>query len=120
LLAALQNGYTGSRRNIDAAIAALQAGDDPATRAARQAVADAEAGRTAVEAQAIAAVSAELSARASEMATGLQRNAEAAQFGVASAAFFRAIDGTRAVGDAGSAAGRVGAAPRNGTPDRRR
>ena len=68
---------------------------------------------------------AELSARATEMITGLQRNGEAAQFGVASAAFFRAIDATRAVGGAGSG-GRVGTpadaspASRNRAPERRR
>lgn len=133
LLAELQGSYSGSRRDIDAALAALRGGDGPAARAARQALAEAEARRTSIEGEAIAAVSAELSARATEMVAGLQRNAEAAQFGVASAAFFRAIDGTRAVGDAGAAAGRAGAtadtqaaasppatARRNATPQRRR
>jgi hypothetical protein len=97
-LTELQNSYAGSRRGIDDALAALRSGDAPATRAARQALADAEARRAASEAQVIAAVSAELNARASLLAQGLQHNAEAAQFGTASAAFFRAIDGTRALG----------------------
>jgi tetratricopeptide (TPR) repeat protein len=94
----LQGGYAGSRRGIDEALAALRRGDGPAARAARQALADAEARRSVAEGQAIAAVSAELSARATALAQGLQHNAEAAQFGIASAAFFRAIDGTRALG----------------------
>jgi len=125
LLVELQGSYTGSRREIDAAVAALRSGDGPAARAARQALTDAEARRTTVENEAIAAVTAELSARATEMITGLQRNGEAAQFGVASAAFFRAIDATRAVGGAGSG-GRVGTpadaspASRNRAPERRR
>jgi hypothetical protein len=49
------------------------------------------------------------------MVAALQRNTEAAQFGTASAAFFRAIDGTRALGGTGTA-GTV----RNPAPDRRR
>jgi outer membrane protein assembly factor BamD (BamD/ComL family) len=123
LLAELQAGYTGSRREIDAALAVLRAGDDGDTRAARQAVSEAEGRRTAVEGEAVAAVTAELLARAAEMVAGLQRNAEAAQFGVASAAFFRAIDGTRAVGDASAGAGAAAATsglPRTTAPDRRR
>jgi len=64
---------------------------------------------------AVAAVNAELSARAGRLIADLQRNTEAAQFGVASAAFFRAIDETRAVGGAGS-----GGSSRNRDPERRR
>ena len=98
-LTELQNTYAGSRRGIGDALAMLQAGDGPAAKAARQALADAEARRAVAENQVIAAISAELNARASTLAQGLQHNAEAAQFGMASAAFFRAIDGTRALGD---------------------
>jgi hypothetical protein len=114
LLAELQGSYNRSRGDIDAALAALRGGDGPAARAARQALTDAEARRTSVETEAIAAVTAELSARATELIAGLQRNSEAAQFGIASAAFFRAIDGTRAVGDAGTG-GRTGT-PNDATP----
>ena len=119
LLAELQGSYSASRRDLDAALAALRGGDGPAARAARQALAEAESRRTTIEAEALTAVTAELSARATELIAGLQRSAEAAQFGVASAAFFRAIDATRAVGDAGSAGNRVGAS-RNASPERRR
>jgi hypothetical protein len=63
----------------------------------------------------VAAVNAELSARAGRLIADLQRNTEAAQFGVASAAFFRAIDETRAVGGAGS-----GGSSRPRDPERRR
>lgn len=119
LLVELQGSYAASRRDLDAALVALRGGDGPAARAARQALVDAEARRTTIEAEALAAVTAELSARATELIASLQRSAEAAQFGVASAAFFRAIDATRAVGDAGSPGNRAGTA-RNASPERRR
>jgi tetratricopeptide (TPR) repeat protein len=115
VLAALQASYSGSRRDVDAALAALRGGDGPAVRHARQALSDAESRRSAAETEVIAAVTAELSARANEMVATLQRSTEAAQFGVASAAFFRAIDGTRVLGGAGN----VGAV-RSPAPDRRR
>jgi outer membrane protein assembly factor BamD (BamD/ComL family) len=104
-LVALQSSYSGSRRDLDASLNALRNGDGPAARAARQALTEAEGRRTVAESEAIAAVSAELSARASELVASLQKNTEAAQFGIASAAFFRAIDTQRAVGDAGRGGG---------------
>ena len=115
MLADLQRSYGASRRDVDIALVALRGGDAPATRAARQALSDAEGRRTMIEGEVIAAVSAELTARANEMMAGLQRSTEAAQFGTASAAFFRAIDGTRAVGGAGTAG-----ATRSAAPERRR
>ena len=99
-LTELQNTFAGSRRGIDDALSLLRNGDGPEVTAARRALTGAETRRTAAEAQVIAAVSAELNARASALAQGLQHSAEAAQFGTASAAFFRAIDGTRALGGA--------------------
>ena len=111
----VQGTYSGSRRAVDEALAALRNGDGPSARAARQALADAEARRSAVEGEVIAAVSAELSARASALVAGLQYSAEAAQFGMASAAFFRAIDATRAVGGGGTVGG-----DRRVAPDQRR
>jgi tetratricopeptide (TPR) repeat protein len=114
-LATLQSAYSGSRTGVAAALTALRAGDSPDVQRARQALADAESRRASAESEAIAAVNAELSARAEELVASLQRSTEAAQFGVASAAFFRAIDGTRTVGGAGS----VGAS-RVPAPERRR
>ena len=115
ILADLQGSYSRSRADIAGALTALRGGDSPATRAARQALSDAEARRTTIEGEVIAAVTAELTARANEMVASLQRNAEAARFGTASAAFFRAIDGTRAVGGTGTAG-----AARTVAPERRR
>ena len=114
-LATLQTSYSGSRAGIATALTALRGGDSPDVQRARQALSDAESRQRAAEGEAIAAVNAELSARAEEMIANLQRNTEAAQFGVASSAFFRAIDGTRAVGGAGS----VGSS-RVPAPERRR
>ena len=98
VLAELQNSYGSSRRDIASVLSLLRGGDAPATSAARKALADAEARRASIEGEVMAAVTAELSARAEELVTALQRDVEAAQFGVASATFFRAIDGTRTVG----------------------
>jgi len=111
----LQGSYSRSRADIAGALTALRGGDAPATRAARQALTDAEARRTTIEGEVIAAVTAELTARANEMVASLQRNTEAAQFGTASAAFFRAVDSKRAVGGTGTAG-----AARNVAPERRR
>jgi len=115
VLAAMQTSYTGSRRDVDAALGTVRGGDTPEVQRARQALADAESRRTAAEGQAVAAVSAELSARAGRLIADLQRNTEAAEFGVASAAFFRAIDEGRAVGGSGS-----GGSSRSRDPERRR
>jgi len=114
-LAAMQSSYTASRRDVDAALSGLHAGDSPAVQRARQALADAESRRSAVESEAVAAVNTELSARAEKLVADLRRSTEAAQFGVASTAFFRAIDGTRAVGETGSSG-----SPRPPAPERRR
>ena len=124
VLGELQGSYGVSRSGLASALSALRSGDGPAVSAARRALSDAEARRTSVEGEVIAAVTAELSARAGELVTALQRGTEAANFGLASATFFRAIDGTRSVGDAGTAARAVGATtatgggnvPRNARP----
>jgi hypothetical protein len=111
----MQSSYAGSRRDVDAALGTLHSGDTPEVQRARQSLADAESRRSAAEGDAVAAVNAELSARAGRLIADLQRNTEAAQFGVASATFFRAIDEPRAAGGAGSAG-----SSRNRNPERRR
>jgi outer membrane protein assembly factor BamD (BamD/ComL family) len=118
-LAALESSYLGSRRELDASLNALRNGDGPAARAARQAQSVAEGRRTDAESEAIAAVTAELSARASEIVASLQKSTEAAEFGIASAAFFRAIDTQRAVGNAGTSGGTPAPARTAARPERR-
>ncbi len=78
------------------------------------AIASAESGRSAAEAQLVAAVEGELTGRANEMIAQLGRDVEAATFGTASTSFFHAIDqgqkgttGTAGTGSA-SAGGRSG------------
>jgi len=114
-LAAMRSSYAASRHDVDAALSSLRTADGPDVQRARQALADAESRRSAAEGEAIAAVNAELSVRAEKLVADLRRSTEAAQFGVASAAFFRAIDGNRAVGETGGAG-----SPPPPTPERRR
>ena len=68
------------------------------------------------EAQLIAVVSSELNARATEMIAELRRDGEAAEFGSASASFFKALDAgkttTSGTGSAGSPATVVAAPQR--------
>jgi hypothetical protein len=84
----------------------------------RAAIASAEAQRTAAEARLVAVVDTELRARANEMLTTLRRDVEAAEFGSASALFFKTLDAERrsnATGttDASGAARRVPSNPTN-------
>ena len=115
LVTGVQGSYGSARRDVASALAALRSGDGPAVSAARRALADAEARRTTVEGEVIAAVTAELSARAGEMVAALKRDTEAASFGLASATFFRAIDATKSGGgDEGASARSLGAAATTG------
>ena len=108
LLGQTQAALASTQQAINAEIARLQSGDPAGASALRSALASAEARRTAAESQLIAVVSAELNARATEMIADLRRDGEAAEFGSASASFFKAIDagttGTSGSGTSGSAA----------------
>lgn len=114
LLAEAQNASTTAQQLIAAEIARLQSND--ATAAYRSTLASAEARRMAVEAQLVAVVERELSARAGEMVADLRRDTEAAEFGSASALFFQALDAGNAPRGAGTS-GTTGALPStSGTP----
>lgn len=108
LLTQTQNALASTQKAIDDEIARLKAGDPTGASALRSAMASAEARRSAAEAQLIAVVSAELNARATEMIAELRRDGEAAEFGSASASFFKALDaektGTTSTGSAASPA----------------
>ncbi len=71
--------------------AALEAEEDAATREARSALDATEARRAAAASDLVALVQAELAARADRLVATLQRDAEAAEFGSASALFFKTI-----------------------------
>ncbi|HVE79076.1 MAG TPA: hypothetical protein VNA89_09460, partial [Gemmatimonadaceae bacterium] len=81
LLAEAQRALDDARATIAAELARLQAAEPAEVLAGRSALATAEAQRSAVEQRVIAAVGAELGARATEMLALLRRDGEAAQFG---------------------------------------
>ena len=107
-------------------LAALQGGETERVRAARAALASAQAALAQGEAQVIAVVDAELRSRAGRMIAQLRKDAEAADFGSASASFFQVTEptGARAAGTqgraggtgAGTVAGTEPAAPAPATP----
>lgn len=117
LLTQTQTALASTQKAIDDEIARLKAGDPNGASGLRSAIASAEARRTAAEAQLIAVVSAELNARATEMIAELRRDGEAAEFGSASASFFKALDAgkttTSSTGSAASPATAVSAPQRN-------
>src|SRR5215210_4342790 len=80
----------------------MESTESDRVRALRAAIASAEAQRTAAEARLVAVVDTELRARSNEMLTALRRDVEAAEFGSASALFFKTIDAERRSNAAGS------------------
>lgn len=111
-----------TQRIVAAELAAMQGGESERVRAARAALAEAQAALAQGEAQVIAVVDAELRARATRMIAQLRKDAEAADFGSASASFFQVVEptGARAAGTQGRArgtgAGTVAGAERNAPP----
>lgn len=73
-------------------LAGLRARESQRTTEARTALAAAERERAAAERELVALLDADLRARATELAGQLQRDREAAEYGSANAAFFRAIE----------------------------
>ena len=106
---------------VSAELVTLQAGENQRVRAARAALATAQAALAQAETQVITIVDAELRARAGRMIAQLRKDAEAAEFGSASASFFQVVEptGARAAGTqgrvGGSGAGTVAGAERNGS-----
>jgi TolA-binding protein len=104
-LAKVRQDLADSRRAIeesDRLFAAAQTGQLTDTSATltqlRSAESAAQSRRSQAEAGLIAAVSTELSARATELQTLLQHDMQAAEFGTATTAFFNAIDQGRPAG----------------------
>ena len=103
-------------------LATLQGGETGRVRAAREALSAAQAALAQGEAQVIAVVDTELRARAGRMIAQLRKDAEAADFGSASASFFRVAEptGARAAGTQGrvegTGAGTVAGAEREPAP----
>lgn len=84
------------------ALAALHARESERTTAARGALAAAESQRAAAERELVSLLDADLHARALALASELQRDQEAAEYGSANAAFFRAIEPAGARAEAGA------------------
>jgi hypothetical protein len=118
LVAEARGAGEEAQRLLASAIAEMESTESDRVRALRAAIASAEAQRTAAETRLVSVVDAELRARASEMLTSLRRDVEAAEFGSASALFFKTLDAERRTSAAGStdamgAARRVPQSPTN-------
>ncbi len=107
LVDSVRSQLDATQQIVAAELAALQGGESERVRAARAALASAQAALAQGEAQVIAVVDAELRARAERMIAQLRKDAEAADFGSASASFFQVVEptGTRAAGTQGRAGG---------------
>jgi hypothetical protein len=107
LVDSVRTQLDATQQIVAAELAALQGGDTERVQAARAALASAQAALAQGEAQVIAVVDAELRSRAERMIAQLRKDAEAADFGSASASFFQVVEptGTRAAGTQGRAGG---------------
>ena len=107
LVDSVRSQLDATQQIVAAELAALQGGESERVQAARAALASAQAALAQGEAQLITVVDAELRARAERMIAQLRKDAEAADFGSASASFFQVVEptGTRAAGTQGRAGG---------------
>jgi hypothetical protein len=107
LVDSVRTQLDATQQIVAAELAAMQGGETERVRAARAALAAAQAALVQGEAQVIAVVDAELRARAGRMIAQLRKDAEAADFGSASASFFQVVEptGARAAGTQGRAGG---------------
>lgn len=108
LLGETERALATARTLVTQDIARLQAGEGEQVTRARATLAAAEARRAAVEGQLVTLVERELNARAGVLLASLRRDAEAAEFGAASAAFFQATDAGRTAGTPGPPGGSAG------------
>jgi tetratricopeptide (TPR) repeat protein len=107
LVDSVRTQLDATQQIVAAELAALQGGENERVRAARAALVTAQAALAQGEAQVIAVVDAELRARAGRMIAQMRKDAEAADFGSASASFFQVVEptGARAAGTQGRAGG---------------
>jgi outer membrane protein assembly factor BamD (BamD/ComL family) len=102
LVAEARGAGEEAQRLLASAIAEMENTESDRVRALRAAIASAEAQRAAAETRLVSVVDAELRARANEMVALLRRDVEAAEFGSASALFFKTLDAERRTNAAGS------------------
>ena len=107
LVDSVRSQLDATQQIVAAELANLQGGETERVRAARAALVTAQAALAQGEAQVVAIVDAELRARAGRMIAQLRKDAEAADFGSASASFFQVVEptGARAAGTQGRAGG---------------
>jgi hypothetical protein len=111
LLTETQGALAAAQQALQGEIARLEQ-EQPAGPQ-RATLASAESQRAAAENALVAVVDAELNARATELVAELRRDTEAAQFGVASATFFQALDAGQTPGTSGTS-GSTGASGASG------
>jgi cell division septum initiation protein DivIVA len=97
-------------------MARLRATEDQRTGAARAALASAEAARATAEGAVLVAAEAELRARADMFLGMMSRDAQAAEFGAASASFFKAVGSPTASGTLAEPPGGAAGAPDQSSP----
>ena len=97
-------------------MARLRASEDQRTGAARAALASAEAARATAEGAVLVAAEAELRARADMFLGMMSRDAQAAEFGAASASFFKAVGTPTASGTLAEPPGGAAGAPDQSSP----
>lgn len=94
LLNGTQTALATAERLTDEELTRLRGSEPADVQQARALMAAAESQRATAESQLVAAVDAELHARAGELLADLRRDTEAAEFGTASSSFFQAMDQT--------------------------
>ncbi|MGH7627639.1 MAG: tetratricopeptide repeat protein [Gemmatimonadaceae bacterium] len=103
-------------RMVSAHLDSLQGHESDRARAMRAILAAAESQRAAAEQKVVSLVEAELGARAASALAALQRDREAAEYGSASAAFFRALESSSAAPGTSSTTGSASSAGANTPP----
>jgi hypothetical protein len=103
-------------RMVNANLDSLQGHESNRVRAMRTILAAAESQQAAAEQKVVSLVEAELGARAASALAALQRDREAAEYGSASAAFFRALDSSSAAQGTSSTTGSASSAGANTPP----
>jgi hypothetical protein len=94
----------------------MRATEDQRTGAARAALASAEAARATAEGSVLVAAEAELRARADLFLGMMSRDAQAAEFGAASASFFKAVGSPTASGTLAEPPGGAAGEPDESSP----
>ena len=116
LLAATRLTVSSTNQILADEAARMRATESERTGAARSVVASAEAARATAEGAVLVAVEAELRARAEQLLGIVRRDVEAAEFGAASASFFKAVGSTAATGAAGDVPPATGGPPEPRSP----